>query len=80
MQRVYAQLNIWREKVWAPSLDINEDMIKDFNERKDLLIIPEKLDLKTLSFQVRDVVMAWDKLGRVIRVNHLYKPAIIKSN
>ena len=80
MQRVYAQLNTWREKVWPPNNEISEDMIKDFNSKKDILVIPERLDLKTLNRQVRDLVTTWDKLGRVIRVKYTYTPAIVKSH
>jgi hypothetical protein len=55
-------------------------MIKDFNPTKDILVIPEALNIKTLSKEVQHLVQTWIKSGRVITLKHIYTPAIVRSH
>jgi hypothetical protein len=54
-------------------------MIKNFNYKKDVLVIPKNLDVSKLNWEVRKMVESWEKLGRVIRMNYIYTPAVVGS-
>lgn len=80
MQRVLAHLATWKEMRWPPNNEVTHEMIKDFNVKKDILVIPKGLDVSKLAHQVKSLVSDWEAQGRVIRMNFIYTPAIVKSN
>lgn len=63
----------------SPSKELDADMIKDFNPKKDALVIPKSLNVDGLVYEVRSKVQEWDRQGVVIRLNFINTPAVIKS-
>lgn len=49
-----------------------------FDERRDLLVIPASLKIETLHKDARDMVNRLIRENKVIRLNHLKKPATVR--
>jgi hypothetical protein len=54
-------------------------LISNFDERKDILVIPSKLNLDMLPIRVASIVKGWENRGLVIRIKNLDRPAIVRS-
>ena len=72
------KLNNWI-KIIKKEIVISIALISEFNEKKDILVIPKKLNLNHLPVKIASMIKGWERNGKVIRIEKLDRPAIIRS-
>ena len=54
------------------------ELFKDFRKR-DILVLPRKLDVSLLEKHARREIRHLEENNRVIRLDFIYTPAVVKS-